>query len=67
VVGNRGLREVFNAPESTAPAYRAEGLDEYRELALLANAWERQARKQGPGEGPSGRAEDAEGEEPAVR
>lgn len=67
VVGNRGLGDIFSPPESTAPAYRAEAMDEYRELALLAKAWERQALKQGLGEGTSGRVEDPEGNESAVR
>ncbi|HEX5460922.1 MAG TPA: hypothetical protein VFX20_13215 [Steroidobacteraceae bacterium] len=66
-MGNRRLRDIFSAPESAEPGYRAEAIDEYRELALLANAWERQALERGVEEGAPGRIDDAEGKEPAVR
>jgi hypothetical protein len=35
------LRDIFTAFETTGPAYPAEPLDEYRDLAMLAHAWER--------------------------
>jgi hypothetical protein len=49
VVGNRRLRDIFKALENAGPAYRAEAVDEYRELAMLARAWERSASKPGTG------------------
>ena len=35
------LRDIFTAFEATGPAYPAEPVDEYRDLAMLAHAWER--------------------------
>ena len=58
---NRRLRDG----ESAGPASRAEAIDEYRELELLARAWERQALAQGAGEAACGRIDDVEVKEPA--
>lgn len=41
--------------------YRAETIDEYRELDMLAHAWERGSLEPGTPEGAPGRVEDAEG------
>lgn len=41
--------------------YRAETIDEYRELDMLAHAWERGSLEPGVPETAPGRAEDAEG------
>ena len=38
---NRLLRDIFSALESAGPVSRADSVDEYRELAMLAGAWER--------------------------
>jgi hypothetical protein len=40
VAGHRLLRAFFGAFESAAPVYRAGTMDEYRELSILAHAWE---------------------------
>lgn len=61
------LRDIFSAFERAGPAYRAETIDEYRELAILAHAWERGSLEPGVAEGVPGRVGDAEGKEPAVR
>lgn len=41
VVRNRLLGRIFGAFESISAAPGAEPIDEYRELAILAHAWER--------------------------
>ena len=35
------LPDIFTAFEGAGPAYPAEPLDEYRDLAMLARTWER--------------------------
>lgn len=35
------LPDIFTALEGSEPAYRADPIDEYRDLAMLARAWER--------------------------
>lgn len=45
------LRGMLSAFDSTEPAYRAETIDEYRELAMLAQAWELGTVKPGVPEG----------------
>jgi hypothetical protein len=40
--------------------YRAETIDEYRELDMLAHAWEREPLEPGVPQSAPGRAEDAE-------
>ena len=34
------LRDILTALEGAAPAYSADPIDEYRDLAMLARAWE---------------------------
>ena len=63
MVRQRPLPDIFSAFDSAEPAYRAEPIDEYRELEMLAHAWERGSLEQGAPEGAPGRAEDAEGNE----
>lgn len=41
MVRNRYPGDVFGADESAEAAYGTDPIDEYRELALLARAWER--------------------------
>jgi ubiquinone/menaquinone biosynthesis C-methylase UbiE len=43
VVRQRLLRDFFSAFENAEPTLRADAIDEYRELTLLAHAWERGA------------------------
>lgn len=40
MVRHRPLPGIFSAHEGVEPAYRAEPIDEYRDLAMLADAWE---------------------------
>jgi len=67
VVRQRLLRDFFSAFENAAPALRADPIDEYRELTLLARAWERGALMPGVVEGGLGRVEEVEGKEPSRR
>lgn len=64
---DRPLPDVFRAFESAEPAYGADPIDEYRDLAMLAHAWERGSLKTGVTEEAPGRLADAEGNEAAVR
>ena len=61
MVRHRLLRDVFSAFESAEPVYRADAIDEYRELAMLAQAWEHGSFKPGMAEGAPVRIDDAEG------
>ena len=67
MVKNSLLGEIFGALESIEPAYGAGPIDEYRELTLLAGAWEAGTLKPRAAKRPRGRADDAEGKEPARR
>ena len=67
MVRHRPLRDIFSAFDSADPAGRAETMDEYRELEMLAHAWERGSVNPGVAEGAPGRIEDAEGKESAKR
>jgi hypothetical protein len=68
VVRHTRLRDIFSTFECAEPAYRADGIDEYRELAMLAGAWEHGSLKPpGGAEGGSGRVDDPEGKESALR
>ena len=68
MVRHRLLRDVFSAFESAEPVYRADAIDEYRELAMLAHAWERGTLQRGVAEGaPPGRVDDTEGKESMLR
>lgn len=60
------LRDLFSAAESAEPAYLVDVVDEYRELVMLALAWERDSLKPGAAEGVSGRVADADGKESAL-
>ena len=64
---DRLLPDVFRAFESAEPAYGADPIDEYRDLAMLAHAWERGTLEMEVTEEAPGRIVDAEGNEPAVR
>ena len=35
------FRDIFTALEGSGPAYPTDPIDEYRDLAMLARAWER--------------------------
>jgi hypothetical protein len=67
VVRHRLLPEIFSALESAEPAYRADPIDEYRDLAMLAHAWEHGSLEPEVAEEAPGRVDDAEGKEPALR
>lgn len=41
VVRDRLLRDIFGASQGAGQAGRADAFDEYRDLAMLADAWER--------------------------
>lgn len=56
MVGYRPLPDVLSTFESIEPANCAEAIDEYRELAMLAHAWERGSLEPGVGEGAAGPA-----------
>lgn len=61
VVRNKPLPDIFGTLESAEPADRAEPFDEYRDLVMLAHAWEHGSLEpQGTEEAP-GRGADAEG------
>lgn len=61
------LRDVFRDFESAERAHGADPIDEYRDLAILAHAWERGSLNPEVTEEAPGRVDDAEGKEPAVR
>ena len=54
MVRQRLLRDFLSTFENAAPAPGAEALDEYRELAMLAHAWERGSLEPGAVEGALG-------------
>jgi hypothetical protein len=49
------------------PAYRADPIDEYRDLVMLADAWEHGRVGTVAAEEAPSRVDDAEGKEPALR
>jgi hypothetical protein len=63
VVTHRPLRDTSSARAGAEVARRAETLDEYRELDMLAHAWERGSLEPGASQSAPGRAEDAADEE----
>lgn len=67
MVRHSHLRDTFSAFESTGPAHRADPIDEYRDLAMLANAFERVLLRREIAEEAEGRVDDAEGKESAPR
>lgn len=54
----RLLPDTFSASDGADPAYDAETVDEYRELSMLANAWERASLDPGRDEEGASRADD---------
>ena len=67
MVTHRPLREIFSARASLELAHRAETLDEYRELDMLAHAWEGGSLTPGVADGTPGRADDPTDKESAQR
>lgn len=67
MVRHRLLRELFNVFEGAAPVCRADTIDEYRELAMLAHAWESGYLEAGLATQVLNRAEDAERKASALR
>jgi hypothetical protein len=65
VVTHRPLRDIFSSRASLELAPRAETIDEYRELDMLAHAWEGGSLKPEVADGAPGRAEDPAGKESA--
>ena len=65
VVTIRPLSDIFSALEGAEPAHSAEDIDEYRELAMLARAWERGSLKSGVVDGAPGGIDDAKERKPA--
>lgn len=52
--------DFLGAFDSAEPAGRGDTIDEYRELAMLAHAWERRSLEPEAVEGAPGRVADAE-------
>lgn len=67
MVRHRLLRDFFGALEGAAPVCRADTMDEYRELAMLAHAWERGSLEAGLVTEGLGRTEDEDTPAPARR
>ena len=63
MVTHRPLHEIFS--DSAEPAHRAEAIDEYRELDMLAHAWERGSLEPGVAESATGRVDSAEDRVPS--
>lgn len=55
MVIQRPLLDIFSVLASAEPAYRAEPIDEYRDLVMLAQAWERGSLEPGAAEQAVGR------------
>lgn len=58
MVSRRLLGDVYGGLERAAPAHPAEAMDEYRELEMLAHAWERGSLGPGAPAGAPGRVEE---------
>jgi hypothetical protein len=67
VVRHKRLRDILGTLDSAEPAFRADSIDEYRELTMLAGAWERGSLKAGAIDGGSGRVDDPERKESTLR
>jgi len=67
VVKQRHLGDFFSTCGRDEPAYGAEPIDEYRDLAMLARAWESGLLEANVAEEALARADDAEGKESALR
>lgn len=65
MVRPRLLRDTCNVSESAELASCADPIDEYRELEMLAHAWEHGSLDPGVAEGTDGRVDDAEQKESA--
>lgn len=63
VVRNKPIPGIFSTSESAEPAYRADPIDEYRDLVMLAHAWERGSLELIGAEEAPGRGDGAEGED----
>ena len=61
------LRDLFSAYESAASGYGADAIDEYRELTMLAHAWEDGSLEPASAERALGRVDGVEGTESARR
>jgi hypothetical protein len=61
LVRNRPLSDIFSTLESAEPAHRAEPIDEYRDLVMLAHAWEHGSLEPEGAEEAPGLGDDAEG------
>jgi hypothetical protein len=55
------LRDLFSAFEGVAPGHGADAIDEYRELTMLAHAWEHGSLMPGSVEQALGRGDGVEG------
>lgn len=60
MVRPRLLHDTFSASESAETAARADIIDEYRELEMLAHAWECGSLDPGVAEAAPGRVDDVE-------
>ena len=67
VVRRMPLRDTFSTVEGAQPACRAEPIDEYRDLAMLARAWESGSLELNGVEEALSRADEAKGKESALR
>lgn len=67
MVTYRPLHEIVSARDRAEPAWRAESIDEYRELDMLAHAWERGSLKPGAAESAPGRPDTGEDKDSAQR
>lgn len=67
MVRQRLLDDIFGDFENVERVYRADTLDEYSELMMLAQAWERNSIKPGLAEGTAECVADADGRESARR
>jgi hypothetical protein len=67
MVRHRVTRQIFSVTETEELPDRADSIDEYRELAMLANAWERRSLEPAGAEGASPKGEDREVKELARR
>lgn len=59
MAGDRLLGDFFTAIHGAEPASCGDAIDEYRELAMLAHAWERGSLEPKAVEGATGQVEDA--------
>jgi hypothetical protein len=60
VVRNRPLPDTFSTLASAEPAYGVDAIDEYRDLVMLAHAWEHRSLEPAGAEEAPDRGDDAE-------